>query len=184
MLESGLGLSPWDVLNQGIAEHTVASFGTANILVGLAVMAFAWALGARIGLGTVANAVGIGLVVDALLAVDALDELSEWPLAGRVVLLLAGIALIGVGSTLYIGAAFGAGPRDSLMLVGAERTRQRVGVVRAALELSALAIGWALGGTVGIGTLAFALLIGPSIEASFALLDRSPLARRAVATGR
>jgi uncharacterized protein len=184
MLESRLGLSPWDVLNQGIAEHTVVSFGTANVLVGLAVMALAWSLGARIGIGTVANAIGIGLTVDALLAFDAIDSLSDLPLAGRVVLLLGGIALIGVGSALYIGAAFGAGPRDSLMLVGAARTRQRIGVVRAALEVAALAVGWVLGGTVGIGTLAFALLIGPSIEASFALLHRSPLARRVEATGR
>jgi uncharacterized protein len=184
MLESGLGLSPWDVLNQGIAEHTVVSFGTANILVGLAVMVIAWALGARIGLGTVANAVGVGFTVDALLAFDAVGRLSDLPLAGRVALLFGGIALIGVGSALYIGATFGAGPRDSLMLVGAARTKQRIGLVRAELELSALAVGWMLGGTVGIGTLAFALLIGPSIEAAFTLLHRSPLARRVEPTGR
>jgi uncharacterized membrane protein YczE len=184
MLESRLGLSPWDVLNQGIDEHSALSFGTANVVVGLAVLLLAWSLGARIGFGTVANAVGIGLAIDALLAVDALDRLAAWPLPGRVALLLAGIALIGIGSALYIGAAFGAGPRDSLMLVGAARTRQRVGVVRAALELSALAVGWALGGTVGVGTVAFALLVGPSIELSFTLLHRSPLARRAQPTGR
>jgi uncharacterized membrane protein YczE len=184
MLESRLGLSPWDVLNQGIAERTVLSFGVANILVGLAVLALAWSLGARIGFGTVANAVGIGLVIEALLTVDSLGRLADWPLPGRLALLVGGIALIGVGSALYIGAAFGAGPRDSLMLVGAARTRRRIGVVRAGLELSALGAGWALGGTVGIGTLAFALLIGPSIELSFTLLHRSPLARRVEATGR
>jgi uncharacterized membrane protein YczE len=184
MLESGLGLSPWDVLNQGIERRTALSFGAANIVVGILVLVLAWSLGARIGLGTFANAIGIGLVIEALLAVDALAQLSEWPLAARVVLLIGGIGLIGVGSALYIGARFGAGPRDSLMLVGAQRTRQRVGAVRAELEVSALAAGWALGGTVGVGTLLFALLIGPAIELSFHLLHLSPLARRVEATGR
>lgn len=181
MLESSLGLSPWDVLNQGLERRTILSFGIANVVVGLTVLALAASLGARIGFGTFANAVGIGLVIEALVAVDALDGLSEWPVAVRAALLLGGIALVGVGSAFYIGAAMGAGPRDSLMLVGAERTGRRVGVVRAALEITVLVVGWALGGTVGVGTLAFALLVGPSVEASFGLLRRSPLARRAEA---
>ena len=184
MLHAGLGLSPWDVLNQGIDRRTAVSFGVANILVGLAVLVLAWRLGARVGFGTIANAVGVGLVIEALLAVDALDALGTWPLAARRGLLLAGIVLIGIGSALYIGARLGTGPRDSLMLVGAARSGRRVGLVRAALELSALATGWALGGTVGIGTVAFAVLIGPAIELAFHLLHRSPLARRAEATGR
>ena len=184
MLQSGLGLSPWDVLNQGIDRQTALSFGVANILVGLAVMLVAWTLGSRIGFGTLANAVGIGLVIEALLTVDALGELPGWPLPARLALLLGGIGLVGVGSALYIGARLGAGPRDSLMLVGAARTGRRVGAVRAALEVSALAAGWALGGTVGVGTVAFALLIGPAIELSFNLLHRSPLGRRVEPTGR
>jgi uncharacterized membrane protein YczE len=184
MLESRLGLSPWDVLNQGIDDRTALSFGVANIAVGLAVLVLARWLGARIGFGTVANAVGVGLVIQALLTVGWLEQLAGWPLGARMLLLLGGIALIGVGSALYIGAAFGAGPRDSLMLVGAARTRRRVGLVRAALEATVLAAGWALGGTVGVGTLAFAILIGPSIELAFHLLHRSPLARRVEATGR
>jgi uncharacterized membrane protein YczE len=183
MLESRLGLSPWDVLNQGLERRTVLSFGIANVVVGLTVLALAGSLGARIGFGTLANAVGIGLVIEALLAVDAIDGLGAWPLTARVALLLGGIALVGVGSAFYIGAAMGAGPRDSLMLVGAARTGRRVGLVRAALEVTVLVVGWALGGTVGVGTLAFALLIGPSVEASFGLLRRSPLALRAGAAG-
>jgi uncharacterized membrane protein YczE len=181
MLESSLGLSPWDVLNQGLERRTILSFGIANVVVGLSVLALAASLGARIGFGTFANAVGIGLVIEALLAIDALEGLSEWPVPVRAALLLGGIALVGVGSAFYIGAAMGAGPRDSLMLVGAERTGRRVGAVRAALEITVLVVGWALGGTVGVGTLAFALLVGPSVEASFGLLRRSPLARRAEA---
>jgi uncharacterized protein len=84
--------------------------------------------------------------------------------------------LMGIGTGLYLGANLGAGPRDSLMVVGAKRTRLRIGVVRATLELSALAAGFALGGTVGVGTIAFAIGIGPVVELSFGLLERSPLA--------
>jgi uncharacterized membrane protein YczE len=178
MLESGLGLSPWDVLNQGLERRTILSFGVANVCVGLVVLGLAAVLGARIGFGTLANAVGIGLVIEALLAVDAVARLGEWPLAARLALLVGGIGLIGVGTAFYIGAALGAGPRDSLMLVGAARTHRRVGIVRAVLEVSVLLAGWALGGTVGVGTVAFALLVGPSVELSFGLMRRSPLALR------
>jgi uncharacterized membrane protein YczE len=178
-LESRLGLSPWDVLNQGIARHSPLSFGEANIVVALCVLMLGWSLGARIGLGTVANAVLVGAFVDQFLRIDALHRLASEPLAQRVLLDLAGIALVGIATAFYIGARFGAGPRDSLMLVGTRRTRFRVGVVRALLEGSALVAGFALGGTVGVGTLAFALLVGPSVEASFFLLGRSPLATAA-----
>jgi uncharacterized membrane protein YczE len=94
----------------------------------------------------------------------------------RIPLLLLGIWLIGPASAFYIGADFGAGPRDTLMLVGSRRTGRRVGLVRAVLEVCALAIGIALGGTFGIGTVLFAVLVGPVVESSFALLQRSPLA--------
>jgi uncharacterized protein len=90
--------------------------------------------------------------------------------------------VIGLGSAFYIGAALGAGPRDSLMLVLAARRRTRVGIVRTVLEASVTAVGFALGGTVGIGTLAFALGIGPAVELAFWLLGRSPLADREVAS--
>jgi uncharacterized protein len=176
ILESRLGLSPWDVLNQGIARRSPLSFGEANVAVALVVLVLAWLLGARIGLGTLANAVLVGAFIDQFLRIHALHRLADAPLAVRIGLDLAGIALIGVATAFYIGARFGAGPRDSLMLVGAGRTRFRVGVVRAVLEGGALAAGFALGGTVGLGTLAFALLVGPSVEASFFLLGRSPLA--------
>jgi uncharacterized membrane protein YczE len=176
LLESELGLSPWDVLNQGISEHTPLSFGTANIVVALGVLVLARALGARIGPGTVANAVFIGLMVDGLLAIDAIDSLSGSPLAARIVFMVAGVLVIGIGSAFYIGAGMGAGPRDSLMLVTARRTGVRIGVARATIEVVVTVIGFALGGTVGIGTLAFAFGIGPAVELSFWGLERSPFA--------
>jgi uncharacterized membrane protein YczE len=177
LLESKLGLSPWDVLNQGLAKHSPLTFGLANIAVGLVVLVVAWVLGAPPGLGTVANAVLIGLFIEALTRIGPVESLADAPLAARAALLPVGIALMGVGSAFYIGANYGAGPRDSLMLVLARRTRRRIGLVRAGLEASALVVGFALGGTVGIGTLAFALSIGPAVEASFGLLARSPLGR-------
>jgi uncharacterized protein len=176
LLESGLGLSPWDALNQGISDQTSLSFGTANVVVALGVLTVAWLLGAKIGVGTVANAVLIGLFVDVLLSVGALDTLSEEPLGTRVALMICGVLVIGAGTGFYIGAGMGAGPRDSLMLVLSARTGVRIGAVRAAIEVAVTVIGFALGGTVGIGTLVFAFGIGPAVELSFWALERSPLA--------
>ena len=174
-LESRLGLPPWDVLHQGIAKRTPISFGIANVLVGALVLALAWSLGARIGLGTVANAILIGLFVVVLQPLHAVQELSEWPRAARLGLLGAGLVAFGIGSALYIGAALGAGPRDSLMLVGSRRLRLRIGAVRALIEISVLVAGFLLGGTVGLGTVVFAALIGPAVEVSFWVLSRTPL---------
>jgi uncharacterized membrane protein YczE len=176
ILESKLGLSPWDVLNQGLSKHSPLSFGMANVAVAMVVLLVAWRLGGRPGVGTVANAVLVGGFIEVLTRIDALASLDGEPLAVRVVLLVVGITLIGPASAFYIGADFGAGPRDTLMLVGARRTGQRVGLVRAALELCALGIGIVLGGTFGVGTLAFALGVGPIVEAAFWLLQHSPLA--------
>ena len=172
-LESKLGLSPWDTLHQGIAKHTPLSFGVANICVAAVVLAVAWALGTKVGVGTVANVALIGAIIEGLTAIPAVDGLSNDSLAVRIVLLAAAMPLFGVASALYIGAWMGAGPRDSLMVVLTQRTRFRLGIVRTAIELCALAAGFALGGKIGIGTLVFALTIGPAVEAGFYLLQRS-----------
>lgn len=174
LLESRLGLSPWDVLSQGIAKHSPLSFGNANIASALVVLVLAWRLGARIGPGTVANAILIGLFLDVFLRLDAVRRLGEQSLGVRAGELVVGIAMIGAATALYIGAALGAGPRDSLMLVVSGRTGARVGVVRTAIESAVTVVGFVLGGKVGIGTLAFAFGIGPAVEASFWLLARSP----------
>jgi uncharacterized protein len=172
-LEARLGLPPWDVLHQGIARHTPLSFGVANECVSVLVLLLAWRLGARIGAGTVANAALIGGFIALIQPWHVLHDLSQWPLAPRVGLLALGLAFFGVGSAFYIGAALGAGPRDSLMLVGSLRTGARIGAVRAGIEVTALVAGFFLGGTVGVGTLAFAALIGPTVEASFWLISRT-----------
>jgi uncharacterized membrane protein YczE len=174
-LESGLGLSPWDVLHQGIANHTPLTFGEANIVVGVLVMAVAWGLGAKIGPATVANGVLVGLFIQALTAIDAVDALADDPLGVRIALLVVAMPVYGIASALYLGAWLGAGPRDSLMVALGARTHLRLGIVRVGVELFALAAGFALGGTVGVGTVVFALSIGPALEAGFWLLRRSPV---------
>jgi uncharacterized membrane protein YczE len=181
-LESELGLPPWDVLHQGLAEQAGLSFGVANLVVSVAVLALAWRLRAHIGLGTLLNATLIGTFVIALTAFEAVDALSEEPLGTRIGLIAMALACFGVGSAFYIGAAMGAGPRDSLMLVVSRGLGVRIGAARTAIEVAALALGFALGGTAGLGTLVFALGIGPAVELSFWLLERTPLVAPAVAS--
>jgi uncharacterized protein len=175
LLEARLGLTPWDVLSQGIARTTPLGFGIANTAVALCVLVLAWALGARVGPGTVANAVGIGVFVQLLVDLRAFGAIHSWGLAPRALVLVGGIVLIGLASALYIGAWLGAGPRDSLMLELSRRTRARVGLVRTVIEATVTVLGFLLGGKVGIGTFAFAVGIGPAVESSFWLLGSSPL---------
>jgi uncharacterized membrane protein YczE len=158
MVESGLGLNPWDVFHQGVAEVTGLSFGWVVILTGIPILLLWIPLRQRPGFGTVANLVVIGLVVDAALAVLP----SAQPIALRVTFLVTGILLNGVATGLYLGARLGAGPRDGLMTGLVERfPRLSIRLVRTAIEVSVLAVGWLLGGTVGVGTVAYALGIGP-----------------------
>lgn len=159
MVRADLGLAPWDVLHQGLSERTDVAIGTVTILVGVAVLLLWLPIRERPGLGTVLNVLVIGLVVDATLAV--VDE--PGPVWLRVVFLAVGIFLFGPGSGLYIGAGLGPGPRDGLM-TGLARRGRSVRVVRTGIELSALAIGAALGGSVGLGTILFAVTVGPNVH--------------------
>ena len=181
-LESELGLPPWDVLHQGLAEQLGISFGAANLVVSVLVLALSWALRAHIGLGTLMNALLIGSFVILLTAVDSVASLSDQGLGVRIALVAVALPFFGVGSAFYICASMGAGPRDSLMLVASQRLGVRIGAARTGIEIVALAIGFALGGTAGIGTLVFALGIGPAVELSFWLLERTPFAAPAVAS--
>jgi uncharacterized protein len=175
LYEANLGLSSWDVLNQGISKHTPLSFGEANIVVGVTVLLIAAVMGARIGFGTVANAILVGAFVDQLLRLSVVTDRANDPLAARVALLLAGIGLMGIATALYVGARFGAGPRDSLMLVISLRSHVRIRIVRFFLEAVPLVLGFALGGKVGIGTFVYLVAIGPVVEGSFALVEHTPL---------
>ena len=158
MIESSLGLDPWDVFHQGLSRLTGLSIGAITIVVGALVLLLWIPLRQRPGLGTVSNVVVIGLAVDAALAVLP----TVGPLAGRIGFLAAGILFNGMATGLYIGARFGPGPRDGLMTgYVALRAGRSIRLVRTVIEVTVLAIGFLLGGTVGIGTVAYAVSIGP-----------------------
>jgi uncharacterized membrane protein YczE len=159
MIKADLGLAPWDVLHQGIAKHTSLGIGTVAIIVGFVVLLLWLPLQERYGIGTLFNVVLIGLTINVLLAV-----LPDHPPMGvRIAFLVFGTFLFGPGSGFYIGVGMGPGPRDGLMTALAARGYS-VRVVRTILEVSVLAIGFALGGGVGVGTLLFAFTIGPNVH--------------------
>lgn len=156
---SNLGLSPWNVFHQGVSMRLGIPMGTVVILTGIAVLLLWIPLKQRIGLGTVLNVLVIGTVVDLTLWItpERVEQVwLEW------VLMLGGTLMIGIGSGLYIGAGLGPGPRDGLMTGLAERGIP-VGLARGIIEVTALIVGWVLGGTVGVGTVVFAIGIGPIV---------------------
>jgi uncharacterized membrane protein YczE len=166
VLRAGLGLAPWDVLHQGLAERVGATVGQMVVAVSFVVL-LAWIpLRERPGFGTFANAVLVGVFVDLTMAV--LDDAQSW--GWRVVLLLAGVLLNGLATAMYIGASLGPGPRDGLMTGLVRRTGRSVRLVRTLIEVSVLAVGFLLGGTVGVGTVLYAVAIGPIAHVLLPLL--------------
>jgi len=160
MVAADLGLAPWSVLEQGISERTGIPIGMVSILVGAVVLAAWLPLRERPGLGTVLNIMLIGITIDlTLLVLETPDGLAL-----RAVYMALGAFLFGPGSGFYIGAGLGPGPRDGLMTGLARRGVGSIRLVRTGLELSVLATGWLLGGSVGIGTVVFALTIGPNVQ--------------------
>jgi uncharacterized membrane protein YczE len=159
LVASDLGNSPWTVFAEGVSAQTPLSVGAATVVTSFVLLLLWIPLRQRPGLGTIANAVVVGLAIDATLAVLPADA----PLAVRWLQLASGIVLVAIGSALYLGVALGPGPRDGLMTGLHRVTGRPVSLVRAGIELSALAIGAVLGGTFGVGTIAFALLIGPAV---------------------
>uniref|UniRef100_UPI00368EF0B9 membrane protein YczE n=1 Tax=Streptomyces phaeofaciens TaxID=68254 RepID=UPI00368EF0B9 len=157
LVESGLGLEPWNVLHQGLAELTGLTIGVVSIVVGAAVLLLWIPLRQRPGLGTVSNVFVVGLAMDGTLA---LVPDSHQP-AVRVALLVAGIVLNGAATGLYISAAFGPGPRDGLMTGLHRRTDRSIRLMRTAIEVAVVVTGFLLGGTIGVGTLLYAVSIGP-----------------------
>jgi uncharacterized membrane protein YczE len=168
-VRAGIGLGPWDVFHSAIADITGIPFGTVMVATSLVVLVLAAALGQRPGLGTIMNALIVGSAYDLFNRLNLAPHLDGGP--GGLALDVAGVIVIGLASAIYIGAAFGAGPRDSLMLAVAHRG-VRISVARTSIELTVLVIGFVLGGSVGIGTLIFAGGIGICIEAWYWVLVR------------
>ena len=156
LLLGGLGVDPWDVFHQGLSRQLGLGVGTWSIIVGACVLALWLPLRQRPGLGTLSNVVVIGLVIDLTLA----SIPAPRDVALRTAAMLGGVVLNGVATGAYIGAGLGPGPRDGLMTGFAARGHS-IRVVRTSMEVTVLAAGWFLGGTVGVGTVAYALGIGP-----------------------
>src|SRR3954470_21938711 len=172
MVRAGLGLDPWDVFHQGLANHTGMTIGVAPAVVGVAVL-LAWIpLRNRPGIGTVANVIVIAVTVDAALAV--LPTPTGMPV--RVAMMLGAVVLNAVATVLYVGAGLGPGPRDGLMTGLVARTGPSVRLVRNAIEATVLTAGWLLGGSLGVGTVIYAFGIGPMVQLVLRLTPKPILA--------
>ncbi|WP_182111365.1 MULTISPECIES: YitT family protein [unclassified Actinotalea] len=164
LVRAGLGNMPWDVLSEGLSERLGWTFGTVTVAVSGVVLLCWIPLRQRPGIGTVANVLVIGVLVDPFLAVLALLP-QPLPVAAAIAMTVAGIGLNGLATACYIGTRLGPGPRDGLMTGVVARTDWPVRLVRSGIEVLVVAAGWLLGGTVGLGTLAYALGIGPVVHA-------------------
>ncbi|MEU2023371.1 hypothetical protein ABZ565_14560 [Streptomyces sp. NPDC016469] len=157
LVVAGLGLEPWGVLHQGLAERTGISIGVVSIIIGAIVLVLWIPLRQRPGLGTVSNVFAVGLAMDGTLALVP----EAHGLVARAGVMVAGIVLNGVATGLYISARFGPGPRDGLMTGLHRRTGRSVRLVRTAIEIAVVVTGFLLGGSLGVGTVLYALAIGP-----------------------
>lgn len=161
MTRANLGLSPWDVLHQGIVLHTGLTFGTATFVVSAFVLLMWVPLKQRPGVGTVANVIVIAITVDLARAVIP----EQHAIGAQLAMLVGGVLLNGFATATYVGTRLGPGPRDGLMTGLSARTGRSVRLVRTCIELTVLATGWLLGGSVGLGTVLYAFGIGPLTQA-------------------
>src|ERR1700682_149866 len=172
MVRAGLGLDPWDVFHQGLARHTGMTIGIASAVVGVAVL-LAWIpLRNRPGIGTIANVIVIAVTVDAGLWL--LPTPTSLPV--RIAMMVGAVVFNAISTVLYIGAALGPGPRDGLMTGLVVRTGLSVRLVRTSIEATVLAVGWLLGGTVGVGTVLYAFGIGPLVQLILRITPKRVLA--------
>ena len=164
-IRANIGFSPWDVFHAGVAKTTGTTIGVASILVGIVILVIVHLMKEKLGLGTIFNMVIIGLLIDIILP---LTPAADGFMIG-IPMLIAGLFIISLGSYFYIGSGFGAGPRDSLMVVLMRISKKSAGICRASVECVAVAAGWLLGGMVGIGTVIAAVGIGLCIQITFKL---------------
>lgn len=172
-IRAALGLAPWDVFGQGLANITGLSFGLATVLASAIILLLWIPLKQKPGLGTVFNALLIGPFVD--LSLRFVPSAADWGIVGQIGWYVLGMAIIALGTGIYIGARLGPGPRDGLMTGSVKKFGKPIWIVRTVLEGGATLIGIALGGPVGLGTLLFVVGIGPMVQVSmraFGLVDK------------
>jgi uncharacterized membrane protein YczE len=168
MVQADMGLGPWEVFHQGISRLTGIPLGTVSILVGIPILAAWWPLGERPGVGTVINILLIGTATN--IGIGLIPSPDE--VAVRVAMMLGGVVTIAIGSGLYLASDLGPGPRDGLMTGLHLRFGWSIRRARTAIELSVLLMGWLMGGNVGLGTVVFALGIGPLVQLALRVFDR------------
>ena len=167
LIVSGIGASPWNVLHQGVAVSLGLTVGTIAFLVSFLVLLLWYFLDQKIGMGTIINFIIIAIMID--VTIYYFDKPNEFFL--QMLMVIVGILIIGFGTTMYLIANLGAGPRDGLMTGLQKKTNAPIALVRACIEIIVFLAGWFLGGTVGIGTLLYALGIGPSVAANLYLFS-------------
>ncbi|HEU0235137.1 MAG TPA: YitT family protein [Candidatus Limnocylindrales bacterium] len=174
MAEAGLGLGPWEALHEGVGRIFGVPLGTVSIALGIPILALWWPLGERPGIGTLLNVVLIGTATNAGLLLFPRPPEPAIQLA----MMLCGVLVIGVGSGLYLAADLGPGPRDGLMTGVHRRFGWSIRRARTAIEVAVLVVAWALGGTIGLGTVVFALGIGPVVQVFLGVFDREGRVQR------
>ena len=171
-LNAKIGYSPWEILHSGLSVLSGISIGMVSSIVGLAIGVIIWIRGEKFGIGSILNMVGIGLIMDLFLALGFIPVAHTLP--SSILMLVAGLYTIALGSFFYIAAGFGAGPRDGLMLILTRVTHVPIGVVRSLIEFTAAFIGWLLGGMVGLGTVISVLAGGFCVQTTFKLFRFEP----------
>lgn len=171
-INANIGYAPWDVFHVGLANSIGLSIGLASILTGVVIVLISWLLGEKLGLGTILNMLLIGVFLDMIMALKVIPKLDHVVLG--IFMMIGGLFVIALASYFYIGAAFGAGPRDSLMVALTRKTGLSVGICRGSIELMAVIIGWQLGGKLGLGTVLSALAIGFCVQMTFKWLKFDP----------
>lgn len=172
MLQANIGLEPWSVLQQGMAQTLGITYGMSTVIVGAAAIGTAMLCGESFGLGTIGNIVLCAVFIDGLLALGWVPQMQT--LAGGVVMLLAGLELLVLGTWLYMRSCLGAGPRDALMVALARRIGRSVGLCRAVVEVGVIVAGWLLGGQIGVGTVIAAVGLGSLFNLNFHYLHFRP----------
>lgn len=168
-IRADIGIAPWATFHQGISNALGITFGQATIGVGIIILAINYTIGIKIGFGTVINVFGIGSIVDFLLAYNLVPKMTT--LFTGVIMVILSMFVIALATYFYIGAGYGTGPRDGLMVGLVKKTNKKVGSIRGGIEVTVLFIGFLLGAKVGIGTLILGVGIGPIVQWTFKVLD-------------
>lgn len=168
MLQANVGLEPWSVLQQGMAQTIHITYGTASVIVGAGAILIAVLCGESFGFGTIINIVLCAVFIDTLLYLGWIPQMTG--LVSGLAMLVCGLELLALGTWMYMRSALGAGPRDALMVALARKTGRSVGLCRAAVEIFVILTGWLLGGQVGVGTVVAALGLGSLFNLNFHLL--------------